>query len=270
MDLIHFGLPRCASTSMQVLLSEISHFPHDAPLFYPSFSRCSASSSYGHNKAVEACAESSEGLYIASRLSQGLVDEIVQLHGLKPYIISAEDLWRCDPVEIHTQLAAAGLAENLRPIYSKRPFFEWIKSIYRHNIHMINLPFSEFLYNAMLEVKDCRYRQMPSLYDTCRVNRWSEVFGKEAALLAYPPNNSPLVEIAVLAEIKPIPSEWHCFSIHLNASQPSNVQGDSEYCQTSKTLGERFIDEYVELAVDLNLIGNNESEIDIARSELCC
>lgn len=234
--ILHIGLPRCASTTLQILLSETSSYP-GCPIFYPQFSRNPQNSLFGHNGAINSSETDQYGRIKCAALDELLLEECRMQSDDRPIVISAEDFWRCNPIEIRDSIRYICEEDRATVVYSARPFFEWLSSLYAHNTspgnNKIFKVFSEWASDVIEEIAFLRDISQRSIFDICSINDWHHLF-LNIAQLQYPPVE-PLVEIGEIAKINHIPQAWKGLTLNSNQSQkPSETLG-------SKQVSEKFL-----------------------------
>lgn len=226
--ILHIGLPRCASTTLQILLSEAACYS-GCPIYYPQFSRDSDSSIFGHNASIKYSEVDSFGRIINANLDQRLLKECLEQCNGRPIVLSAEDFWRCNPVDIKSSINTYCYESNIKVAYSSRPFIDWLSSLYAHNTSeenkKISKGFGDWVSDVIDEIAFLRSAGQRSIYDLDSLNDWHKLFSI-VEQLPYPPIE-PLVEIGRIVELELIPKGWrglNLLSNHSNRIKDSDSQ----------------------------------------------
>ena len=224
---LHIGLPRCASTTLQILLSEASCYSQ-CPIYYPPFSRDSKSSIFGHNFSIKCTEVDRYGRKVNASLEQGLMKVCLKQCNGRPVVLSAEDFWRCNPEDIKKSINLFYPDSMIRVVYSSRPFIDWISSLYGNNTSKKNMiifkEFGDWFSDVIDEIAFLRSAGQRSIYDLDSVKDWHRLF-PSLDQLSYPPVE-PLVELGQIVGLESIPKEWHgltLFSNHSNRRKDSGL-----------------------------------------------
>jgi hypothetical protein len=220
--LLHIGLPRCASTSLQILLSEVSRFD-GVPFYYSSYRRNASLDSYNHFGSIKYESIDEFGRINRMSFDSALFDDCAQKSEGRPLVISCEDLWRCNPNDVHRSINTYHRG-RLKIVYMVRPFLEWILSLWASNSsrdnQKITCTYSDWLFSVLHEVSYCRSIHGQSIYDLAFINNWINIF-PECHQISFPPSK-PLHQICAVLDINDIPSEWDSLEIKINSSSMQN------------------------------------------------
>ena len=263
---IHIGLPRTASTSLQVLLCEASRFS-GCPFAYPSFSIDRGKSRFGHNNSVLG-EKDSYGRRVDASISQGLIDEILTELPLRNVVISAENLWSCSPVAIAKIFSDLGVSDQVTILFSVRPYVDFTHSFYRFSFRAPEFRALQFLRSTIGQILHCRTQANTkpnnySIFDYCRINEWQHCF-PTVSRLKFPPGPSPLVDLASIIGLESTPIEWHDLGIHINQSKPAPPP--PVHCT-----GKRLVDakSLANLIIDVGLDSFTGDGLETLTSQIC-
>lgn len=223
MLILHVGLPRCASTSLQVFFSDSVFQKYPSPIVYPSTGLNPLTSAYGHSSSLRYDSIDEHSLFVHSSLDSDLLDELKDLSSRQsPILISSEDLWRCDPEDIRASLSSAIDISMVRVVAIKRPWLEWIFSLYCHNRKQLagqGISFSGWVHTVSLDVSYMRLIGKYSIYDHDRLKYISDIFNNSLVILPFPASGNTLHVLGKAAGITEIPNEWKRYHLpRLNAS----------------------------------------------------
>lgn len=210
---LHIGMHRTASTSCQILLNYLATEGHSSRYFYyPKTGVDVASSEYGHNALVGGALR---------RLNVSLFSELGQeLSSVSPscpVIISAEEFWAVNPLDILSMLPV----KSCKVVYFDREFFSWLGSIWSLVCFTEEGAFTpyEFFCGAIEDILAKRESGCVSFYDKdAIVARWHEVVGVENCRRIFFPPRFPFFSLISTVLEGEIPVAWHELNVRANFS----------------------------------------------------
>jgi hypothetical protein len=170
---LHIGPHRTATTSSQIMFAEMA-VPANTAFYYPSTGRSTNASQYGHNLVFP------DIFFGKDPLFSQLISEIDNCNNDK-VLLSAENFYSIDPLILKSSFAEY----EVKIIYTKRNFFDWVISIIAFNVmHGLRLNLLEFFRNAVVSnvhdtTSSVPYMELDFFNWRSRFTRWNEAFGSE-------------------------------------------------------------------------------------------
>jgi hypothetical protein len=231
MLILHVGLPRCASTSLQLFFAQSNFCKYPSPILYPSTGVNSLTGDYGHSTSLRYTSVNEHSLFVESSLEADLLKELSDLSSLEaPILISSEDLWRSDPADICASLRDVIDVSTVKIVAIRRPWLEWIFSLYCHNQNLLadqGISFMTWTYNVALDISYMRSIGKHSMYDHDRLGCISKCFNDSLSILPFPGRGNTLRALAEVAGLDRIPESWDKYGLSkLNSSIPLKLAMD--------------------------------------------
>ena len=170
---LHIGPHRTATTSSQIIFSEMAVSENTA-FYYPSTGRSTHGSQYGHNLIFP------DSFYSRDPLFSQLITEIENCRSEK-ILLSAENFYSIDPL----LLSGSFERYDVKIIYTKRNFFDWVISIIAFNVmHGLRMNLLEFFRNAVISNfydvnSSLTYEELDFFNWNSRLCKWKDVFRSE-------------------------------------------------------------------------------------------
>lgn len=226
--LVHIGLPRCASTSLQIFLADSHNYEEHACIKYPRTGVDTSRSVFGHHLTLDYDSIDPSCQLNNASLNACLLREMQVLASNSPVIISSEDFWRANPEDIRDSISSYFNISDVYIVAMKRPWLEWVASLYRHNLALMKknkLVFSAWVKHVALEISHMRSIGRFSIYDLDRMNLFEAAFSTPIVFLPFPPSSDFLPMLAEAAGIIEVPSEWKRHHLMKSNAEPisSNI-----------------------------------------------